>query len=186
MGQGGSGSKNEITWNRCHCVGRAEGSRPRSRTSSVRGCRGELCARTGADLHTWRTQGCRSERGSPSMRERSQDVRRHLSEAAHPANLGAKFALRSAIHRREHDHHRCACAQSMLSGSSGRISHPSLKLPPPRPGSSGPGQQHPARSSAPGRDRGVLPACCHRGRKQKRRQITRLPDCGQALTSGPL
>ena len=117
-------------------------------------------------LHMWRTQGCRSERGSPSMRERSQDVRRHLSEAAHPANLGAKFALRSAIHRREHDHHRCACAQSMLSGSSARISPPSLKLPPPRPGSAGPGQQHPARSSAPGRDRGVLPACCHQRRKQ--------------------
>ena len=132
-----------------------------------------------------RTQGFNSQRGSPSMRERSQDVRRHLSEAAHPANLGAKFALRSAIHRREHDHHRCACAQSMLSGSSGRISHPSLKLPPPRPGSAGPGQQHPARSSAPGRDRGVLPACCHRRRKQQKRQMTRLPDCGQASTSGP-
>ena len=56
-------------------------------------------------LHMWRRQGCRSERGSPSMRERSQDVRRHLSEAAHPADAAAKFALVSATHRREH-HHR--------------------------------------------------------------------------------
>ena len=173
MGHGGSGSKNEITWNRCHCVGRV----PRGAVHEVERAPYEVVEESYAlgqvlILHTWRTQGCRSERGSPSMRERSQDVRRHLSEAAHPANLGAKFALRSAIHRREHDHHRCACAQSMLSGSSGRISLPNRRLPPPRSGSAGVGEQHPARSTVLGSGRGVLPACCHRRRKQQRGQMT--------------
>ena len=182
---GRSGSKNENAGNRSHRVGRVVRSGPRTRTSSVRCSSVELCALIGADLHTWRTQGCRSERGSPSMRERSQDVRRHLSEAAHPANLGAKFALRSAIHRREHDHHRCACAQSMLSGSSGRISHPSFKLPPPRPGSAGPGQQHRARSSAPWTRAASCKPPAIEDASSRRGQMTRLPDCGQASTSGP-
>ena len=185
MGEGGSGSKNESAGNRCHRVGHVFGSGARTRTSFVRACRAELCARTGADLHTWRAQGCRSQRGSPSMRERSEDVRRYLSEAAHSTDSGAKFAPSAGSHRREHYHRPGACTHSMLPGSSRRISHPSSTLPPLLPGSAGPGQQHPARSSAPGRDRGVLPACCHRGRKQQKRQMTRLPDCGQASTSGP-
>ena len=55
-----------------------------------------------------RAQGCNSQRGSSSMRERSENVRRYLLEAAHPADAAAKFALKSATHRREHLHHLCA------------------------------------------------------------------------------
>ena len=152
MGQRGSGSKNEVTCNRSHRVERGVGSGARTRTSSARCSSGELCARTGAHLRERQDTGCRSQRGSPSMREQSENLGRHPYDGWQVRQLGAKIVL--WLYGAHRDSPRVRSGRSPLQSAPRpcRISHQSLKAPQAALGASGPKER--SRTVSSGQRRG--------------------------------
>ena len=117
MGEGRSGSKNESAGKCYHYVGHAFGSGAQTRMSSKQCLKPEICASPALTCVRGRGQGCSTQRRRLSIHELSEEVRRHLSEAAHPSNSGAKFALSAALHHWEHHHRLCAFATVHAAGS---------------------------------------------------------------------